>query len=373
VLIENLLPDENVVIAGMMSGTSFDGVDVAVVDVRGVFTSMNYKVLELCFHPYSEDLKKKLRRFISSPDMSLLAEIDLEVAKSYVEAIKSCRKFNFVEAVSMHGQTVWHVPKKISVQIGNADFVAIQTGKPVISDFRSKDIAAGGEGAPLTPYVDYCVFSRSGKRIALNNIGGISNVTVITEKFEDLLAFDTGPGNALIDIAVKKFFDMDLDKDGKIALSGKVDKDVAKRVFEEDEYMKIPPPKSTGKEYYNEKFLKRFYDIKGPQDIVATVTYYTAFTIFKSYEMFIFPKTDVRAIYLSGGGAKNPALLKHLKDLFLRRNVKVFRFHEKFSDFKEAIWFAILGNEFLKGHFSNAPSVTGASSKVTLGKLSVPW
>ena len=364
-------PERKIRIAGMMSGTSFDGVDVATVDVRGTFTSMRYDTVELCFHPYPEDLKRDLRKFVSSPDFELLSDLDLRVAKSYVEALRKCRGFDSVEFIAMHGQTVWHSPRKMSLQIGNADFVAIETGKFVISDFRSKDIAVGGEGAPLTPYIDYCVFSK--KNIALNNIGGISNVTVLTESFDELMAFDTGPGNALIDLAVWKYFGLDFDEDGKIASSGKVHEEIALKVLKEDDYFWIPPPKSTGKEYYNEDFLKKFEVIPDPRDLVATVTYYTALTIFKSYEEYVFPKVKVEKVYLSGGGARNPVLVVHLERLFSNRKVKILRFGKKFSDFKEAIWFALLGNEFLKGHFSNAPSVTGANRRVSLGKLSVPW
>ncbi len=368
----NAFPQEKeLTIAGMMSGTSFDGIDVAIVRAKGAFTSLRYKVLELCFHPYPESVKSKIEKFLKNQDIEILSELDIDIALEHVRALKKCRYLPKVDLISMHGQTVWHSPRKKSLQIGNADLVAIQTGKIVVSDFRSKDIAAGGEGAPITPYIDYCIFSKS-KTIALNNIGGISNLTVIGNSPEEVLAFDTGPGNALIDIAAREKFGVDYDEGGKFALSGKIFEDVAKRVLESDEYIWKNPPKSTGKEYYNSDFLKRF-DIENPHDLIATTTYYTALTMRKSYEMYVLTRFPVKSVYLSGGGTKNPALLRFIEKELSKIGIRTFVFSERFSDFKEAIWFALLGNEFAKGHFSNLPSVTGARKRVALGKISVPW
>ena len=370
-LVKIFSPERELTIAGMMSGTSFDGIDVAIVKAKGVFTSLRYNVLELCFHPYPDSVKSKIEKFLKEQDIEILSELDVDIALEHVKALKRCRHLQEVDLISMHGQTVWHSPRKKSLQIGNADIVAIQTEKIVVSDFRSKDIATGGEGAPITPYIDYCIFSKA-KTIALNNIGGISNLTVVGKSPEEVLAFDTGPGNALIDIISREKFGMDYDKDGKLALSGKVSKDIAQRVLESDEYIWRKPPKSTGKEYYNSNFLRRF-DIEDPNDLMATVTYYTALTMRKSYEMYVLPKFSVKNVYLSGGGAKNPALLKFIEKELSEIGIKTFVFSKRFSDFKEAIWFALLGNEFAKGHFSNLPSVTGAKKKVSLGKISVPW
>ncbi len=370
-LIKLFPPEKELTIAGMMSGTSFDGVDVAIVKVNGVFTSLRYRVLELCFHPYPESVKLKIEKFLKDQDVEILSELDVDIALEHVKALRKCRHLPEVDLIAMHGQTVWHSPKKKSFQIGNADIVAIQTGKIVLSDFRSKDIAVGGEGAPITPYIDYCIFSKS-KTIALNNIGGISNLTVVGKSPEDVLAFDTGPGNALIDIVAREEFGIDYDKSGHLATLGNVHEDIAKRVLRSDEYVWKNPPKSTGKEYYNSDFLKKF-DIGNSYDLIATVTYYTALTMRKSYEMYVFPKYAVKRVYLSGGGAKNPALLKFIKKELSEIGIRTFVFSKKFSDFKEAIWFALLGNEFAKGHFSNLTSVTGAKRRAALGKISVPW
>ncbi|MCD6450202.1 MAG: anhydro-N-acetylmuramic acid kinase [Thermotogaceae bacterium] len=359
-------------IAGMMSGTSFDGIDIAIVDVKGTYTNITYCVVELCFHAYPDSLKEKIRSFIERPSMEIMAELDVEIAKEYVKALKNCKSFDSVEVVSMHGQTIWHIPRKMSLQIGSADIVAVETGKVVVSDFRRKDIAAGGEGAPLVPYVDFCVFSKKKEPIALINIGGISNVTVLSQNINDLLAFDMGPGNTLLDFAVKKYFGLDFDENGKIAKKGKIHYDIAKEVLNSDEYIMKSPPKSTGKEYYNESFMRRF-GIDDPYDLVATLSYYTALSIKTSFERFILSKSDVKKAYFSGGGTKNDFMMAMIKKELEEIGVRVFTFNERFSDFKEAIWFSLLGNEFFRGKFSNVPAVTGAKNKVILGRLSLPY
>ncbi len=358
----------------MMSGTSFDGVDVALVDVKGSFTNVTFDILKLHFHPYPRTLKDKILEFLFHPSMDLLSELDNPIAEEHVKAYreiveKSGVNEESIDLVAMHGQTVWHSPKKFSLQMGNPDLVAVKTGKLVIADFRRKDLALRGEGAPITPYVDYCVFHRSGKVIALNNIGGISNVTLLTERISDLLAFDTGPGNALIDTVCRKYFQMEFDANGELASRGRVRFDIAHEVLKNDEYVNEPPPKSTGKEFYNEEFLKRF-EIEDPLDLLATVTYYTALTISYSYEKYVYKQAVPETVYFSGGGTKNKTLMKFLRDLL---EPKILIFSETFSDFKEAIWFAILGSEFFKGAFTNVPSVTGASGKIVLGRLSTPW
>ena len=358
-------------VVGMMSGTSFDGVDVAILDIRGSFTDVEFDVLGLHFHPYPEELRYSISSFLEAPSVEGLSELDIPVALEHVKAYEDALDSSGVpeksiDLISMHGQTLWHSPRKMSIQVGNPDLVAVETGKFVVSDFRRKDIALGGEGAPITPYVDHCVFGRSGKVIALNNIGGMSNVTLVTGDVSNVLAFDTGPGNALIDIVAKRYFGLDYDPDGEIALSGNVMEDEAVKVLESDDYIRKPPPKSTGKERYNADFLKRF-NISDPHDLMATVTYYTALTIKVSYDMFLKPKPSV--VYFSGGGVKNRALMGFIEELL---DIRVLKFSERFSDFKEAMWFAVLGSEFLRSEFSNIPSVTGARDWGLLGRLSVP-
>ncbi|HIP92309.1 MAG TPA: anhydro-N-acetylmuramic acid kinase [Thermotoga sp.] len=361
-------------VIGCMSGTSFDGIDVAIVDITGFYIDTKYKLLYAYTLDYPQKIRDLLIKFVNHPDIKYLAHLDWWIGKLHVEAIykaleKSSISRESVDFIAMHGQTVWHEPKKMSLQIGNADIVSSETGKLVICDFRSGDIAVGGEGAPLTPYVDYIVFAKSKKTLLLNNIGGISNVTVITNDLNKIIAFDTGPGNVLINLAVKKHFDLEYDPNGEIASKGKVREEVIQKVLKYDEYVNISPPKSTGREYYNSSFLEVF-QIDDPYDLVATVTYYTAYTMCYAYKKFVFPNYDIKYIYLSGGGARNKTLIKYLEDLLPKK--RVIRFSDTFSKYKEAIWFAILGNEFINSYPIWLGSVTGAKKRKILGKLAVP-
>lgn len=361
-------------VIGCMSGTSFDGIDVAIVDINGFYIDTKYKLLYAYTLDYPQKIRDLLIKFVNHPDIKYLAYLDWWIGKLHVKAIyeafeKSSVSRESVDFIAMHGQTVWHEPKKMSLQIGNADIVSSETGKLVICDFRSGDIAVGGEGAPLTPYVDYIVFAKSRKTLLLNNIGGISNVTVITNDLNKIIAFDTGPGNVLINLAVKKHFDLEYDQNGEIASKGKVREEVIQKVLKYDEYVHISPPKSTGREYYNSSFLEMF-QIDDPYDLVATVTYYTAYTMCYAYKKFVFPNYDIKYIYLSGGGARNKTLIKYLKALLPEK--RIIRFSDTFSKYKEAIWFAILGNEFINSYPIWLGSVTGAKKSKILGKLAVP-
>jgi len=357
-----------------MSGTSFDGIDVAIVDIDGVYTNTKYQLLYADTFGYPQTLKELLTGFTNHPEMKDLALLDWWIGKLHVKAIckaleKSGISKDSVDLISIHGQTVWHEPKKMSLQIGNADMVSSEIEKLVVCDFRSGDIATGGEGAPLTPYVDYIVFGKGKKTILLNNIGGISNVTVVTDNLHDLIAFDTGPGNVLINLTVKRYFNLEYDPDGEIASKGVVKEEVVHKVLKSDEYIHISPPKSTGREYYNSSFLDRF-QISDPYDLVATVTYYTAYTMYYAYKRFIFPKYDVKYIYLSGGGTRNRTLVRYLRNLMPEK--RIVRFSDTFSKYKEAIWFAILGNEFINSYPSDLRSITGARKRKILGRLAVP-
>ena len=361
-------------VIGCMSGTSFDGIDVAIVDITGFYIDTKYKLLYAYTLDYPQKIRDLLMKFVNHPDIKYLAHLDWWIGKLHVEAIykaleKSSISRESVDFIAMHGQTVWHEPKKMSLQIGNADIVSSETGKLVICDFRSGDIAVGGEGAPLTPYVDYIVFAKSKKTLLLNNIGGISNVTVITNDLNKIIAFDIGPGNVLINLAVKKHFDLEYDPNGEIASKGNVREEVIQKVLKHDEYVHISPPKSTGREYYNSSFLEMF-QIDDPYDLVATVTYYTAYTMYYAYKKFVCPNYDIKYIYLSGGGARNKTLIKYLKNLLPKK--RIIRFSDTFSKYKEAIWFAILGNEFINSYPVWLGSVTGAKKRKILGKLAVP-
>lgn len=364
-------------VIGLNSGTSCDGIDVALVrfrknDLRPIFTSGI-----VCKYP--RNIKKRLEELINGVgngrDYSLqtISELNFVLgnlfAKVSLEIIKR-NKLNpkDILLIASHGQTIYHNPKKSTLQIGEASVIAQKTGIKTISNFREADIGAGGEGAPLMPYLDWVIFNKSKNIKATLNIGGISNVTIVGNNITPI-AFDIGPGNALIDLVAKKYFKKDLDKDGRLALKGKIFFNLV-NIALKDSYFKKKPPKSTGKEYFNVHFInKHFSKIRKKEDKLATVTYLSTKVIEDAFNKFIFPKFTVSELIISGGGVKNKTLLKHLKKLLPSLKLTSSDKYKLPTKYKEAILFALLGYTCHLGKANNMPSCTGAKKKVILGKI----
>lgn len=256
--------------------------------------------------------------------------------------------------------------------------IAKLTGIVTIGDFRTGDVALGGEGAPLVPYFDYLLFHSKNKNRALLNIGGISNITVLNKNFDatKVLAFDTGPGNMMIDIVAKKFFTKEYDKNGMLASSGKIDEKLFDALIKKDNFIEKKIPKSTGREYYGKEFLsplfKKFIRVS-KEDWIATVSTFTTYGVFRNYEKFVKGETEIEELFVSGGGSHNKFLMRSLQKYF-GKNVEVKNVENLgiSSDAKEAICFAVLVNETLSGNPSNIPRVTGASKPTILGKICLP-
>ena len=257
------------------------------------------------------------------------------------------------------------------MQIGEAAIIAERTEITTISDFRPADIAAGGQGAPLVCFADEIIFKSSTISRAIQNIGGMANVTVVSPDIETF-AFDTGPGNVLIDYCAKKYFNQQYDKDGLLAEQGQIDENWLNCLLEE-KYYNLAPPKTTGRELFSPEYIEKML-LKAPENpynIMATITALTAKTIFKAYEEFIFPKIRIDELVLGGGGAYNPILLKMLKNYF--GDSTTILTHKDFgiSDkFKEALAFALLAYTTFYKIPNNVPSCTGAKHKKVLGKIS---
>lgn len=369
---------------GLMCGTSVDALDIALVDIKGYGKSTKVKLIKFEMIKIPNKLREKIfASFTDSIDSRFLCSLNFEIAIFYSNEInKFLKKHNFknedISFISSHGQTIYHLidPKKNEVkstlQLGDICVIANRTKIKTIGDFRTADISVDGEGAPLVSYPDYLLFSKKNKIILLQNIGGMSNVSVIKENVEDIIAFDNGPGNVMIDYIVKKLFNKNFDKDGQIASKGKVNQELL-NFLENDDYYKIKPPKSTGREKYSEEYIEKIllvFKHLSKNDILTTITYFTAYIISKSYKDFIFKNNNKNCeIYISGGGARNQFLVNSLKKLL--KEYKVFTMEEIGwnSDAKEAIEFVILGNEALRGRTNNLPNVTGASRKVILGKI----
>ena len=260
------------------------------------------------------------------------------------------------------------------MQIGESSIIANITGCSVISNFRETDIAFGGEGAPLVCYADEQWFKNKKKNFAIQNIGGISNVTVVSQDFETF-GFDTGLGNIMIDYCTKKYFSKPYDKDGEIAKSGTISQSWLDCLLQ-DEYYVLEPPKSTGREYFNVNYIENALKSapENPNDIIATVTALTAKTIAQAYERFIYENVGIHEVLICGGGAYNKTLMMNLRQ-YLPRHIEL-NTCEKYgisNNFKEVMAFALLGYCTYYGIPNNLPCCTGAKKRVVLGKITNPF
>ena len=373
---------------GIMSGTSLDGVDIALAKIEGNYTDTKIELIAFETYEIPEGLIKKIKKACSYDQSSteLICSLNFELGYLFSEyVIKLCKDYNFdiskLDFIASHGQTIWHIPFNqtssiaSTLQIGEASIIAYQCGCKVISDFRVMDMAAGGQGAPLVPFSDYILYSKLGQNIALENIGGIGNVTYLDGSLDinKILAFDTGPGNMMINEACLKLFNKPYDQDGLIALSGKVNKKLLDELMAHD-YFKLEPPKSTGREmfgvHYVDSLLKKYNDIN-KADIITTFTMFTAKSIEYHYRKYLMQDKPLDLIVITGGGAHNKALFKMIFNLLKEIKVCCLEDLGHNSDAKEALAFIVLGNETLNNSFSNVKSATGAKESVVLGKITL--
>jgi anhydro-N-acetylmuramic acid kinase len=347
-----------------MSGTSLDGIDVAIVEIRG----RAIQTIGFQSTAYSGSLRARL---IGPETSREISSLNFELGELYAKAVlRAVRSYGPVELIGCHGQTIYHEGGKHTLQIGEAAVIGERTGAPVVSNFRARDIAAGGQGAPLVPYVDYLLFRHPKRmRIALN-IGGISNITVIPAAGapEQVLAFDTGPGNMVIDALAQEFSSGKLrcDRDGKLAASGKPDVRVLNQLLR-DRYYRQRPPKSAGREQYGAEFVDRLKQAGLPmRDLIATATALTARTIAHAVREY---QTDETDLIVSGGGVRNPRIMGMLAGYLPGVAISTSTDHGIDADAKEAIAFAVLAHETWRGRPSNLPSATGARHAAILGTI----
>ncbi len=376
------------IIVGLMSGTSVDGVDVAVVEVKNSGKETQIKTLGWKVFPFPADLKAMILKN-SHPETSRVDEIcrlNFLLAQIYADSIlKTLNEIglsvNDVDLIGSHGQTIQHLPDEVemfgyrvkaTLQIGDPGVITKLTGIPVVGNFRVGDMALGGEGAPLAPYFDYLIFSSRDLNRLLLNTGGIANFTILKKNAnaEDIIAFDTGPGNMVVDALVRIFFGKNYDEDGEIAQRGNVSDELLEKMSRHP-FIKRKPPKSTGRETFGSDFVSQVLkwsqelSLK-PEDIIATATEFTVYAIYKNYELFVKPEVKIDEVIVSGGGAKNKFMLSLLSRYF---KIPV-RLSDEFgipSDIKEAVCFAVLANETISGNPSNIKSVTGAKEMTVLG------
>jgi anhydro-N-acetylmuramic acid kinase len=406
---------KDMIVAGVMSGTSADGINVALVrmgvrggvgsraaspavaGLRGRGHPLHMELLGHAEYSYPKKVRAAVLAAMNASRASVadLARLNFLLGELYADAVLATeRQFRVkVDLVGCHGQTLYHqgepqrfLGRKLAAtwQTGEAAIVAARLGVPVVSDFRPADMAAGGMGAPLVPFLDYMLFRDARVGRIVQNIGGIANLTIIPAGAapNDVVAFDTGPGNMVIDAVTEKLFGQPFDRGGRIAASGKVLDKVIHEILRRD-FFRRDPPKTAGREEFGQEFVREFLRCCGrcrKQDVVATATALTARSIADAVRRYAAQtsssarKRVFREMILSGGGTKNSALVAMLTSEFAPPGLRL-RFSDEFglpSAAKEAVAFAVLANETWHRRASNIPSATGAKRAAVLGKISYP-
>jgi anhydro-N-acetylmuramic acid kinase len=402
------------IVAGVMSGTSADGINVALVRISraGAEGGTNLELLGHAEFAYPVAVRRMVLAAMNSSHASVadLARLNFRLGELYADALLATQKKVRAKAelVGCHGQTIYHqgtaaafIGKKLAVtwQTGEAAVIAARVGIPVVADFRPADMAAGGKGAPLVPYLDYILYRDDRVGRIAQNIGGIANLTAIPAgaELDQIIAFDTGPGNMVMDALTEKLFGKPFDRDGRIAASGRVLDSVVER-FRRGKFFRQRPPKTAGREEFGREFAEEFMracrDARplkttkdaaagsrttragkiDRRDVIATATAFTARSIRDAIERFVLPRGGFSELIVSGGGVKNPTLMaglaNELRELGLR-----LRSSDEFgipSEAKEAVAFAVLAFETWNRRPSNVPSATGARRAAVLGKVSYP-
>ena len=390
-MLQNIIQKKEKLVIGLMSGTSADGVDAVLVKISGSGTDTSVQQLAFVSPPYTAEVRERILR-VAAGDFGgskELCQMNVLLGELFADAcLMLCKEAGVdpkdIDLIGTHGQTVYHIPVEESylgtpltgtLQIGEPSILCERIGAVTVSDFRVRDMAAGGLGAPLVPYTEFILYSNPHKNVGLQNIGGIGNITVLPAggKLDDLTAFDTGPGNMLMDSVVSIITDGKLryDEGGQLAAKGKVSDALLSQLME-DPYLTVKPPKTTGREYYGKDYVKSIME-KGqalslaPEDILATTTMFTASSIAYAVNHYCSPKPE--QLIVGGGGSLNPTLMKMIAQCLPEVDVMTNEDLGLDSSAKEAIAFALLANETVSSLCNNAPAATGARHPVIMGKI----
>lgn len=368
-------------VIGLISGTSMDGITTALVDISGE-DELKVDLLKYKTKPYPDELKDLLMSLTEGGDVESLCRVNFEVGEQFAKAAQEIidSSEGNPELIGSHGQTVCHLPpaddcnETFTLQIGEPDVIAEETGITTIADFRTRDVAAGGEGAPLIPYVDFKLFQSDSTNRASINLGGIANVTYLPAgaTLDDVLAFDTGPANMILDQLVRDLTDgeKEFDRGGKMAREGSVHSGLLSWLMDHP-FIEKPPPKTTGRKHFGKNFSQRVLR-KGRElelkdrDLLATVTAFTVESLMFNVDKYL---GTIDELIIAGGGAKNDTLVGELKDK-TGLPIKTTGDFGIPTEAKEALGFAILAYETHHGRPSNVPGATGAKKFVQLGKIS---
>lgn len=381
-------------VAGLMSGTSLDGVDAVLAHVEGSGSDLRIEQEAFVRRPYPDPLRSLLRRNATASTSSVrdLTRVHVRLASLYAQAVDDAlshagRSRSALDLVGSHGQTVHHLPKptdcagekvRATLQLGNPSTLATRLGVPVVGDFRSADMALGGQGAPLVPYFDFVRCTAPDENRGLLNLGGIANLTVLPAggSPEEVQAFDTGPANMVIDALADRLYDAPFDPDGRHADDGTPDHDLLADLLEAD-FFRRQPPKSTGRDTFGVEYVDRLLgaaESRGldADDTMATATLLTAASVYQAYAQYVRPDQHLDVLIVSGGGVHNDTLLRMLTDAFSPIPVRPATDYGIDVDAKEALCFAVLAHETVNGVPTNLPSVTGADRRTLLGTISLP-
>lgn len=378
---------------GLMSGTSADGIDAALIRISGFAETTKVRQIGFSFLPFSDDVRARILALAGGQvgGTKEVCEMSFLLGRLYADAcLKVCADTgispNEIDFVGCHGQTVYHIPQAEdylgmpvtgTLQIGEASVICETLGCIAVSDFRVRDMAAGGQGAPLVPYTEFLLYRSQTDHVALQNIGGIGNITLLPKgcRLDEVTAFDTGPGNMVMDALVSRLTDgcQSYDNSGRLAAQGRVNPILLNKMLE-DPYLAQKPPKTTGRERYGAGYVaKLMTDAEAMGipliDTLATATRFTAECIRIAVEKHSPVRPD--RLIVGGGGSLNPTLMAHIRDCLPLCRVMVNEDLGLDSNAKEAVAFALLANEALFASCNNAPSATGAGHPVVMGKLSI--
>lgn len=378
-------------VIGLISGTSTDGIDAALVDIKGKGINSKVRLIEFKTYSYPKGVKERIVKASKQGNVRTICHLNFYLGELFAKAaIGIARRAGYslgdIDLIGSHGQTVQHLPKpkregeymiRSTLQIGEPSVIAERTGVTTVADFRPRDISAGGEGAPLTPYFHYVLFKDPKKSRIVVNIGGISNITYIPagKGLEEIIAFDTGPGNMIIDGVVERLSNkrLHMDKGGRMASKGRIHEGLLERLMSHT-FINRRPPKTTGREVFGFPMVGRVVrmaktmKVSAP-DLVTTATAFTAFSIAYNIQRFITPEGFIHEIIVGGGGVKNPVLMRMLRILLRPIPVLTFEDFGLSSKAIEAMAFALLAKETIEGNPNNVPAATGATRHVVTGKI----
>lgn len=370
----------------MMSGTSMDGIDAVLAEFEGTpGDDFRWQVSLRASAPYAPELRERLARALSpaTSDVRLLTELHAEVGDAYADLAAGVVAHRSVDLIAMAGQTVYHIPRvepehgwriKSTLQLGEATRVVERCGLPVVCDFRQSDMSAGGEGAPMVSFGDLAMFHEPGVARAVHNLGGISNLTYLPADGDPdgVMAFDTGPASCILDEAMERHFGRAFDDGGAVAARGRVDERVLGQLMQHP-YLSLRPPKTTGREvfHYPESAERTDLDALAPEDIVATLTAFTAESIADAYRRDVLPR-GLDEILAAGGGAHNPTLMRMIRERLPEIPVRTFEDVGWNAKDREALAFAVMAYQAWNGRPNTLPRATGARHAVVAGKIARP-